>query len=112
VFVPALLWIPGSATQPQEKRIMGNVVPFTAPVPAASSRAAATTSAREVLAASIERVVQSRTGGKIQALKVVVERDGVCLQGRCATFYSKQLAQHAAMDLSGELTLTNEIEVR
>ena len=47
----------------------------------------------ERLAESIERVVRRRTGGKVQDLKVEVRRDGVRLQGRCPTFYCKQLAQ-------------------
>jgi hypothetical protein len=64
-----------------------------------------------VLAESIARVVRHRTGGKVQGLKVEVRRDGVRLQGRCATFYCKQLAQHAAMDLTPDSVLTNEIEV-
>ena len=63
------------------------------------------------LAESIERLVQRRTGGKIQGLKVEVQREGIRLQGRCPTFYCKQLAQHAAMDLTPDRVLTNEIEV-
>ena len=33
------------------------------------------------------------------------------LQGRCPTFYCKQLAEHAAMLVAGDTVLTNEIEV-
>ncbi|MBN2024651.1 MAG: BON domain-containing protein [Pirellulales bacterium] len=62
------------------------------------------------LAASIEQAVQQHTGGGVQDLRVRVNRRGVHLEGRCATYYCKQLAQQAAMDLSGE-RLENRIEV-
>ncbi|HUY36803.1 MAG TPA: hypothetical protein VMV69_28980 [Pirellulales bacterium] len=65
----------------------------------------------EKLAARIARVVRRRTSGSIVGLTVEVGRDGVHLGGRCATFYSKQLAQQAAMGVAEDETLTNGIEV-
>jgi hypothetical protein len=65
----------------------------------------------EKLAARIARVVQRRTSGSIVGLTVEIRRDGVHLGGRCATFYSKQLAQQAAMGVAEDEPLTNEIEV-
>jgi osmotically-inducible protein OsmY len=68
----------------------------------------------EKLAASIERLVHRRTSGQIRDLRVEVSQESVRLQGRCATFYCKQLAQQAVMDtmdVNGNSTLTNEIEV-
>ncbi len=65
----------------------------------------------EKLAARIARVVQRRTSGSIVGLTVAVRGDGVHLGGRCATFYSKQLAQQAAMGVAEDEPLTNEIEV-
>ena len=64
------------------------------------------------LAARIARVVKRRTAGSVQNLRVEVRRDGVFLDGHCETFYTKQLAQQAAMDLADEKPLTNRIEVR
>jgi osmotically-inducible protein OsmY len=64
----------------------------------------------ERLAASIERAVQRSTGGGVRNLRVEIDRGGVRLEGRCNTYYCKQLAQQAAMGLSGD-RLTNEIEV-
>jgi osmotically-inducible protein OsmY len=65
----------------------------------------------EELAASIERAVQRETGRRIRNLTVEVNRDGVRLRGHCTTYYCKQLAQHAAMAVSGGDRLTNSIEV-
>lgn len=65
----------------------------------------------EKLAVRIARVVKRRTAGSVQNLRVEVRRDGVFLDGQCASFYTKQLAQQAAMDLADEKQLTNRIEV-
>lgn len=65
----------------------------------------------EKLAARIARVVKRRTAGSVQNLRVEVRRDGVYLDGQCASFYTKQLAQQAAMGLADEKQLTNRIEV-
>lgn len=64
------------------------------------------------LAARIKRVVRRRTSGTIHNLRVEVRRDGVFLDGQCASFYAKQLAQQAAMPLAHDRQLTNRIEVR
>jgi hypothetical protein len=56
--------------------------------------------------------VQSRTGGRIRGLSVVVIDRDVIISGRTTTYYLKQLATHAALDLTGQFaTLTNEIAV-
>ncbi len=65
----------------------------------------------EKLAASIERAVQQETGRGIDDLTVEVSPQGVCLKGRCTTYYAKQLAQHAAMSMPGGDRLVNSIEV-
>ncbi|MBX3415494.1 MAG: BON domain-containing protein [Pirellulales bacterium] len=62
-------------------------------------------------AATIRRLIAERTAGQIRDLSVAVEGRGVVLSGRTASFYSKQLAQHAAMPMIGNLPLVNEIEV-
>ena len=65
----------------------------------------------EELAASIERAVQYETGRGIAVLTVEVGPHGVRLRGHCDTYYTKQLAQHAAMRMRGGDRLTNCIEV-
>ena len=65
----------------------------------------------ERLAASIERAVQRQTAGGVRNLSVEVNGTGVLLRGRCKTYYCKQLAQHAAMDVAGQDSLSNQITV-
>jgi hypothetical protein len=65
----------------------------------------------EELAASIERAVQYETGRGVADLTVEVGPQGVLLRGHCDTYYTKQLAQHAAMSIRGSGQLTNSIEV-
>jgi hypothetical protein len=63
------------------------------------------------LAAKIERAVRRGTGDKVRGLKVDVFADRIVLDGRCGTYYCKQLAQHAAMPLVQQARLINMIEV-
>jgi hypothetical protein len=65
----------------------------------------------EELAASIERAVQQETGHGVRNLRVVIGNDSVVLNGRCDSYYCKQIAQHVAMSLSRGERLVNGIEV-
>jgi hypothetical protein len=66
----------------------------------------------ETLAEQIARLVQSKTGGRIDGLSVAVSGTDVTIAGRTTTYYLKQLATHAALDLAGRFsTLTNDIVV-
>jgi aromatic ring-opening dioxygenase LigB subunit len=65
----------------------------------------------EELATSIEQAVQRETGHGVADLTVEVSPHGILLRGRCMTYYTKQLAQHAAMNIPGGDRLTNSIEV-
>jgi hypothetical protein len=66
----------------------------------------------ESLADQIARLVQSKTGGRIAGLTVSVAGTDVIISGRTTTYYLKQLATHAALDLTGTFaTLTNDIVV-
>ena len=65
----------------------------------------------EELATSIEQAVQRETDRGVANLSVEVNSDGILLRGRCTTYYTKQLAQHAAMSIPGGDRLTNSIEV-
>lgn len=59
----------------------------------------------------VERLMQSRLCGRVRDLRVVVQENGVVLQGRAQTYHVKQLAQHAAGEASELPILANEIEV-
>ncbi|NOX56180.1 MAG: BON domain-containing protein [Planctomycetes bacterium] len=59
----------------------------------------------------MERLVRSRTGGRIRDLRVEVTSGEIILSGRTTTYYDKQLATHAALAALEDLSLTNEIEV-
>jgi len=62
-------------------------------------------------AGRIRRAVRRETRGGVSQLKVDVDQRGVHLRGRCRSFYCKQLAQQAAMRISGDVRLDNQIEV-
>jgi hypothetical protein len=55
--------------------------------------------------------VRSRVGGRVRNLHVVAAANGVVLRGRAATYYAKQLAQHAVMEATDLPIVANEIEV-
>jgi hypothetical protein len=61
--------------------------------------------------ACLETLVQRRMGARVRKLRVIVQHNGVVLQGLASTYYAKQLAQHAAMDLADLPIVANEIEV-
>jgi osmotically-inducible protein OsmY len=63
-------------------------------------------------ASRIRRAVRRETRGGVSQLKVEIDSRGIRLRGQCCSFYCKQLAQQAAMRLSGEASLDNQIEVR
>lgn len=107
----------------QDAPLVATVVPagsFASGVPAMPARSPTGEVTHEArpdadanrLAARISRVVRRRTSGTIHNLRVEVRRDGVFLDGNCASFYAKQLAQQAAMPLAHHRQLTNRIEVR
>ncbi|MCE5267021.1 MAG: BON domain-containing protein [Planctomycetaceae bacterium] len=75
------------------------------------ARIPATPEEAETLAASIERAVQRETNRKVADLSVEVGPQGVRLKGHCESYYTKQLAQHAAMRMPGGDRLVNSIEV-
>ncbi len=55
--------------------------------------------------------ITKQLGVRVHNLEVEVEGDSVVLSGRCTTFYTKQLAQHAALDVIASRSLDNRIEV-
>jgi hypothetical protein len=61
---------------------------------------------------TLEVQVQRRLGNRVRDLRVLVRADGIVLQGRAPTYHAKQLAQHAAMEVSTLPILANDITVR
>lgn len=59
----------------------------------------------------LESLMLRRLGSRVRDLRVLLLPAGLILQGRAATYHAKQLAQHAAMELSATPILANDIEV-
>ena len=68
--------------------------------------------ADRVLEAAVRQRIETRLRGRVQELHVRVVENVVYLEGRCATYYTKQLAQHAAMGIIEDEHLENLIVVR
>lgn len=62
------------------------------------------------LEAFIQRHLLGRV--RVRRFRVLVQEQGLVLQGCAPTYYAKQLAQHAAMEVSKLPILANEIEVQ
>jgi len=61
----------------------------------------------------LEGLMQRRLGNRVRGLRVHLRPTGMVIEGRAATYYVKQLAQHAAMELLADVPiLANEIEVK
>lgn len=61
----------------------------------------------------LETLVRERLASRahVRDLRVVVLEDGVVLEGRAATYYAKQLAQHVVTKVLGLSLRANRIEV-
>jgi hypothetical protein len=59
----------------------------------------------------VERRIRERLGARIRDLKVSCDGDTITLRGKCQTYHSKQLAQHAAQGVLEDEVLRNGIEV-
>ncbi len=66
--------------------------------------------ARELIR-NITRHIKRQTNFGVQEMRVFLENDTVILVGYCHTFYTKQLAQEAALKLIGDVPLENRIRV-
>ena len=60
----------------------------------------------------LEALVQRRLHGQVRNLHLSMGDQGFTLKGQTSTYYVKQLAQHAVMEITGLAILANEIEVR
>jgi osmotically-inducible protein OsmY len=59
----------------------------------------------------LEVHVQCRLGRQLRNFRVMVTDGGVILRGQTHTYYTKQLAQHAVMEVIRLPIVANEIEV-
>jgi hypothetical protein len=65
----------------------------------------------EALEIVIRKRIESRLQGRVRNLLVRASGDAVVLEGECSTFYTKQIAQHAAMGVLDDEHLENAIVV-
>jgi hypothetical protein len=65
----------------------------------------------ERLAQTICHRIETRLPGRVRNLAVRAGVDVVVLEGECATYYTKQLAQHAALGVLEDEHLENAIVV-
>lgn len=63
------------------------------------------------LAIAIHQRIESRLLGRVRNLRVRAFDGVVVLEGQCATYYTKQLAQHTAMGVLEDEHLENSIVV-
>lgn len=59
----------------------------------------------------LQAEIRQRTGGRVRNLRVYRTADSLVLTGTSGTFYAKQLAQHAALELAPSARLVNDIVV-
>jgi hypothetical protein len=81
---------------------------FTAAAPSPSQDRA---ERNRQLAIAIRQRIESRLPGRVRELSVRILERTVVLEGHCATYYTKQLAQHAALGILDDEQLENAIEV-
>jgi hypothetical protein len=66
---------------------------------------------QQSLELAIRQRIEQRLNGRVRNLSVRAYGDLVILEGECSTYYTKQLAQHAAMGVLEEEHLENAIVV-
>ena len=63
------------------------------------------------VASQMEQRIQFKTHGRVRRVYVEIDDQAVVLHGKAATYYAKQLAQHAAFEMFPGRALVNAIEV-
>ena len=63
------------------------------------------------LAHKVSARLHCRFGSQVREFKILRHSDGLILHGRVNTYYGKQLAQQAVMEITGLSILANEIAV-
>jgi hypothetical protein len=59
----------------------------------------------------VESVLKERLRGQVWDLHVLMDENGVVLQGHAESYYAKQMAQHIAMKSLGLSIRENQIQV-
>lgn len=65
----------------------------------------------EDLAARLERIVNTRTGGRVRDLRIELGDHQVVVTGTVPTYYTKQLVTHAVLDEVKDRELSNAVDV-
>lgn len=60
---------------------------------------------------AVEQHIQERVGGRVRNLRVVRRAGQLILEGSSHSFYAKQLATHAVLELGTAEELVNDIVV-
>ena len=60
---------------------------------------------------ALEEHIRCRLAGRVRDFRLVVTEQGLVLRGHAHTYYAKQLAQHAVLEVAGTPIQANEIEV-
>jgi hypothetical protein len=63
------------------------------------------------LAIAIRQRIESRLAGRVRELSVRIIGNKIVLEGKCSTYYTKQLAQHAVLGVLEDEQLDNAIVV-
>lgn len=66
----------------------------------------------EELVIKIEAILRSQFGCNVSNLRVTIGDEGLLLEGTVGSYHSKQIAQHVATKVSGEMVAANHIHVR
>jgi hypothetical protein len=61
--------------------------------------------------AELEARIQAHLNKRVRDFQLVMRGDGLVLHGFAATYYAKQLAQHAVLEATTLPILANEIQV-
>lgn len=63
------------------------------------------------LCLAVRERIRERLKDRVRDLDVATCEGGIVISGRCANYHTKQLAQHAALDVMNNEPLENRIEV-
>jgi hypothetical protein len=75
------------------------------------ARAEDTSERGRKLVAAVKQRIETRLPGRVRNLTVTLRAGTIILEGQCATYYTKQLAQHAALGVLEDEHLENAIIV-
>lgn len=98
----------GIASSPSSEEVVSNESSRVAGI---STTIVVESDADRTLASAIAQRIETRLPGRVKNLSVQVTAGSVLLKGECATYYTKQLAQHAALGVIEDEQFENAIVV-